>query len=39
MARTKVTPKRIRIRRWPPKQPPVKFKIKTIMPGQKTIDI
>ena len=39
MARTKVTPKCIRIRRWPPRQPPVRFKIKTIMPEQKMVDI
>ena len=39
MARTKVTPKRVRIRRWPPKQPSAKFKIKTIMPEQKTVNI
>ena len=39
MARTKVAPKRIRIRRWPPRQPPVRFKIKTIMPEQKMVDI
>ena len=39
MARTKVTPKGVRIRRWPPRQPPTRFKIKTIMPEQKTVDI
>ena len=39
MARTKVTPKRVRIRRWPPRQPPTRFKIKTIMPEQKIVDI
>ena len=39
MARTKVTPKRVRIRRWLPRQPPTRFKIKTIMPEQKTVDI
>ena len=39
MARTKLTPKRVRIRRWPPKQPSAKFKIKTIMPEQKTVNI
>ena len=39
MARTKVTPKRIRIRRWPPRQPPVRFKIKAIIPEQKMVDI
>ena len=35
MARTKVTPKRVRIRRSPPREPPTRFKIKTIMPEQK----
>ena len=39
MARTKVTPKRVRIRRWPPKQTSAKFKIKTIMPEQKMVNI
>ena len=39
MARTKVTPKRVRIRRWLPKQPSAKFKNKTIMPEQKTVNI
>ena len=39
MARTKVAHKRIRIRRWPPRQPPVRVKIKTIMPKQKMVDI
>ena len=39
MARTKVTPERVKIRRWPPKQPSVRFKIKTIMPEQKTVNI
>ena len=39
MARTKVTPKKMRIRRRPPKQPSAKFKIKTIMPEQKTVSI
>ena len=34
MARTKVTPKGLKIRTWPPKQPSVRFKIKTMMPEQ-----
>ena len=37
--RTKLVPKRVRIRRWPPREPYVKFKIKTILPEQKTIQI
>ena len=39
MVRTELVPKRVKIRRWPPRQPAVKFKIKTILPEQKTIDI
>ena len=39
MVRTKLVPRRVKIRRWPPRQPAVKFKIKTILPEQKTIDI
>ena len=38
MVRTKLVPKRVRIRRWPPRQY-VQFKIKTILPEQKTIQI
>ena len=37
MVRTKLVPKRIR--QWPPKQPYPKFKIKTLLPEQKTINI
>ena len=39
MVRTKLVPKRVRIRRCPPREPYVKFKIKTIVPEQKTIHI
>ena len=39
MVRTKLVPKRVRIRRWPPRQPYVQLKIKTILPEQKTIQI
>ena len=40
MVRTKLVPKkRVRIRQWPPKEPYVKFKIKTLLPEQKTIQI
>ena len=39
MVRTKLVPRRVKIRRWPPRQPTVKFKIKTILPEQKTIGI
>ena len=39
MVRTKLVSRRVKIRRWLPKQPSVKFKIKAILPEQKTIDI
>ena len=40
MVRTKLVPKRIQIiRQWPPREPYTKFKIKTLLPEQKTIDI
>ena len=40
MVRTKLVLKRkVRIRQWPPKEPYVKFKIKTLLPEQKTIQI
>lgn len=40
MARTKLVPKRaVKIRRWPPRQPYTKFKIKTLIPEQKTVQI
>ena len=40
MVRTKLVLKRkVRIRQWPPKVPYVKFKIKTLLPEQKTIQI
>ena len=40
MVRTKLVPKRIvRIRHWPPREPYTKFKIKTLLPEQKTINI
>ena len=37
MVRTKLVPKRIR--QLPPRQPYTKFKIKTLLPEQKTINI
>ena len=37
MVRTKLVPKRIR--QWLPKQPYTKFKIKTLLPEQKIINI
>ena len=40
MVRTKLVPKRlVRIRHWPPRELYTKFKIKTLLPGQKTINI
>ena len=40
MVRTKLVPrKRPRIERWPPQVPSVKFKIKTLLPEEETIDI
>ena len=39
MVRTKLVPKRFRIRQWPPREPYTKFKIKTLLPEQKVIQI
>ena len=39
MVRTKLVPKRVKVRQWPPRQPAVKFKIKTILLEQNMIDI
>ena len=39
MVGTKLVPKRVRIRQWPPKEPYVKFKIKTLLPEQKVVQI
>ena len=39
MVRTKLVPKRVRIRRWVPRQQYTKYKIKTLLPEQKTIEI
>ena len=39
MVRTKLVPRRLRIRRWPPREPYVQFKIKTILPKQKKVQI
>ena len=39
MVRTKLVPKRLNIRRWPPRERYIKYKIKTLLPEQKTIDI
>ena len=39
MARTKLVPKRVRIRQWPPREPYTQFKIKTLLPEQKIVQI
>ena len=39
MVRTKLVPKRLNIRHWPPRERYTKYKIKTLLPEQKTIDI
>ena len=39
MIRTKLVPKRVKIRRWPPKEPYLQFKIKTLLPEQKVVQI
>ena len=39
MVKTKLVLKRTRIRHWPPREPCTKFKIKTLLPEQKTINI
>ena len=39
MVRTKLVPRRVRIKPWPPRQPYIKFKIKTLLPGQKVVQI
>ena len=39
MVRTKSVPKRINIRRWPPRERYSTYNIKTLLPEQRTIDI
>ena len=39
MVKTKLVPKRIKIRQWPPRESYTQFKIKTLLPEQKTIQI
>ena len=39
MVRTKLVPKRVRIRQWPPREPYTQFKIKTLLPEQKRVQI
>ena len=40
MVRIKLVPKKkVRIRQWPPREPYVQFKIKSLLPEQKTIQI
>ena len=39
MVRTKLVPKRVRMRQWPPREPYTQFKIKTLLTEQKTVQI
>ena len=40
MVRTRLVPrKRVRTARWPPREPSVRFKIKTLLPEEKAINI
>ena len=39
MVRTKLVLKRVRIRQWPPREPYTQFKIKTLLPEQKIVQI
>ena len=39
MVRTKLVPKRVRLRQWPPREPYTQFKIKTLLPEQKIVQI
>ena len=39
MVRTKLVLKRVRIRQWPLRQPYNQFKIKTLLPEQKIVQI
>ena len=39
MVRTKLVPERVRIRQWPSREPYTQFKIKTLLPEQKIVQI
>ena len=39
MVRVKLVPRRADRKRWPPKEPYVKYKIKTLLPEQKVVEI
>ena len=39
MVRTKLIPQRTKIRKWPPRQPLTKYKIITLVPEQKIVQI
>ena len=39
MVQTKLVPRKTQIRCWPPRQPPTQYKIKTLVPEQKTVQI
>ena len=39
MVRTELVPRRVRIKPWPPREAYTKFKIKTLLPEQKVVQI
>ena len=39
MFKTKLVPKRANVRRWPPRERYTKYKIKTLLPEQRTVHI
>ena len=39
MVRTKLVPKKVRIRQWPPREPYTEFKIKTLLLKQKVVQV
>ena len=39
MVRTKLVPKKVRIRQWPPREPYAEFKIKTLLRKQKVVQV
>ena len=39
MVRIKLVPKRVKIRQWPPREPCTQFKINTLLPEQKIVQI
>ena len=39
MVRTKLVPKKVRTRQWPPREPYTEFKIKTLLRKQKVVQV